>query len=384
MTGLLVLIIAKTAGKFGRPQFRQAARTTLNAVAAGVLMLCQGQGVSACETDQYNLPPEPLADIGDEVAEYTEQNILAAIEKINSEILSKRQCLEAGRGNQKGCESEDSIRERLAYLRSDLAVARAVFDRLGYGLIAFARAGTWMDKHKFRAQPARYKTSYGDSIYVYLPTDYFTISPTVNLYGVNLGTDKIAHFFQQGYTYYRISGRAARKGTPAAKAVRKAIDWGRMSEHTYYGTLVGGVFSNADLAANYAGMKFYEGLTKPVLINERERPAAVSLKDGIWVLNEEHNIRESLLKPFISDHLNEALNPSIFIPGLRSSIRSIVKRKSCPQWKAAFPNETKEDFDARTKSLSRWNGEDYGFRDSKKFITIAGTCFGPDTAFNAI
>ena len=34
------------------------------------------------ETDQYNLPPTPLADIGGEVYEYTLENINKAIEKL--------------------------------------------------------------------------------------------------------------------------------------------------------------------------------------------------------------------------------------------------------------------------------------------------------------
>lgn len=170
--------------------------------------------VAAFETDQYNLPPVPLADIGDEVSEYTKENILEAIKKINSEIRSEKDP------------------ERLAYLRSEDAVAREVFKRLGAGFIAFAKAGTWMDAHEFHVQPARYRTRYGRSIYALLPTNYFTISPTVNLYGSSFGTDKIAHFFQQGYTYFRIYKRALAKGSSGNEARAKAVRWGRMTEHT--------------------------------------------------------------------------------------------------------------------------------------------------------
>jgi len=324
--------------------------------------------VLAFETDQYNLPATPLADIGDEVSEYTSDNLRKAIDKINAEIAKLERCLE----NAAGCGSQESNKKRLVYLRSEVAVAREVFGRLGYGIIAFAKAGDWMNSHKFRAQPARYKTSYRRSIFVYLPTDYFTISPTVKLYGSSFGTDKIAHFFQQGYTYYRIYNRAISKGLSADQAAKKAVEWGKFTERTYYGTLVGGVYSNADLSSNFAGMKFYEGLTKPLQIGDTMRPATLVLKDGRWEFNE---IRTELLKPFISDHLNEALNPSLYIPGLRSSIRGIVRKQSCPQWHALFPDRTKSDFEAKTNSLSLWNGEDYGFKKSEKFITIANSCF---------
>jgi hypothetical protein len=317
----------------------------------------------AFETDQYNLPPVPLADIGEEVREYTVENIRLAVSKVNAEIA---RCL-SGR-----CKPEN----RLSYLRSEEAIARAVFRELGSGIVPFTKSGTWMNSHKFRGQPARFKTSYIKSIFVYIPTDYFTISPTVNMYGSSFGTDKIAHFFQQGYTYYRIVKRATAKGTNIKDGEKNAVDWGKMTERTYYGTLVGGVYSNADLHANYVGMRFYQGLLTELKMGSHTRPPTLRLIDGVWVVNENGVSDEYLLRPFISDHMNEALNPSLFIPGLRSSIRGIVRKQSCQQWRASYPNRTKDDFDMITESLKLWNAEDYGFRSSTKFVTIGNTCFG--------
>ena len=341
------------------------------------ISLAQVPAVWAFETDQYNLPPLPLADIGDEVTEYTAENIRAAVIKINKEIEERRNCVSQESGNSRRCEPKNP--ERLAYLRSEIAVVREVFKRLGSGFVAFAKAGSWMDSHRFRSQPARYKTGYKRSIYVSLPTNYFTISPTVKLYGTDLGTDKIAHFFQQGYTYYRIYKRAVAKGSSDREAIEKAINWGRMTENTYYGTLVGGVFSNADLAANYVGMKFYEGLTRPIAVNGSVRPPTLVLKEGMWAINETERVDHDLLKPFISNHLNEALNPSVLAPGLRSSVRSVVRKQSCAQWIALYPNRTKLDFERATAELARWNGEPYGSKKSDKFVTIANTCFAANS-----
>lgn len=323
----------------------------------------------AFETDQYNLPPTPLQDIGPEVFEYTLGELRIAVEKVNSEIRERQRCLEESK-----CDTL-ATRKELEHLRSEIAVARAVYNRLGYGIIAFAKAGDWINSHRFRAQPARYKTSYRDSIFVSIPTDYFTISPTVNIYGTHLGTDKIAHFFQQGYQYYRIVGKQIAKGEPIKQAEEKAVRWGRFTENTYYGTLVGGVYSNADLAANHVGMRFYEGLTKPAKVGDLVRPATVLLEDGLWKLNAAGTSGEVLLRPFISDHLNEALNPSLFIPGLRSSIRGIVKKRSCQQWRSAFPTRTRDEYRSLTESLITWNGEEYGHKQSQKFVSIANTCF---------
>ncbi len=340
--------------------------TTIAVLLALVMNPDRGVGF---ETDQFNLPPVPLTDIGPEVYEYTVENLQKAVGKVNAKILTEMACLE-----RQSCERTNA-RKRLEHLRSAAAIERAVYDELGYGIIAFAKAGDWINSHKFRAQPARYKTNYRDSIYVWIPTDYLTISPTVNIYGVHLGTDKIAHFFQQGYQYHRIAERYRAKGLPLQAAEAKAISWGRMTENTYYGTMVGAVFSNADLFANMVGMRFYEGLTRPITVGILDRPPTLTLKDNQWRLNDAGISEELLLRPFISDHLNEALNPSLYIPGLRSSIRGIVRKRSCPQWRSAYPASSQDKFRSLTDSLRLWHGEGYGHKQSQKFVTIAGECF---------
>ncbi len=55
--------------------------------------LAQSFPVFAFETDQYNLPTVPLADIGDEVSEYVEGHIREAIGKLNTKIAHGEACL---------------------------------------------------------------------------------------------------------------------------------------------------------------------------------------------------------------------------------------------------------------------------------------------------
>jgi hypothetical protein len=350
--------------------------TILRTVLSAVLLL---QSVAAFETDQYNLPPQPLGDIGDELSEYVEQNIKKAVDKINAEIIRRQACLEnlAVKRKSPNCGSAEKERARLAFLRSEEAIVREIYNPLGGGIFPFTRSATWVETHHFRATPALYKTNYLNSIYFTVPTSYLTISPTVKVYGAQFGTDKIAHFFQQGYTYYKISERAASKGSKPDEAVRKAILWGQKTERTYYGTMVSGVYSNADLAANYVGMLFYQGLTRELKIKDETRAPVLLLNNGIWIFNSSFNSRELLIKPFFTDHLNEALNPSIIsnLIGLRTYVRRTVKKQSCKQWLAQNPDLTQSKFSELTLMLMRWNGEDYGFTPSKNFITIANTCF---------
>ena len=354
---------------------------TLTAIFLAAVLIIQTVAVgSAFETDQYNLPPEPLADIGDEVSNYVEESLSKAIFRLNAEIAVRQSCLENAESKKTKCGSAHKELERLNYLRSERAVAAEVYNLLGTGVPPFTSSENWLKSHDFKKQPARYRTSLWQSIYLTLPIDYVGLAPTVNLYGAQFGTDKIAHFFQQGYSYYKIYNDALKDGMTPAEASAKAVIWGQKTERTYYGTLLTGVYSNADLCANYAGMRFYQGLTRAIQIGASVRPPVIVLKEGRWEFNENVDLRGVLLKPFMSSHLNEALNPSVFTKhlGLRASVRRNVKKQGCRQWRKQYPDVSRADFEELTRRLTRWHGEDYGFTDSKNFITIADTCFDRD------
>ena len=330
----------------------------------------------AFETDQYDLPPRPLADIGAEVTDHVQLKLRSAIDKINTEISSRERCVAAAANRRlAGCADPRVEANKLEYLRSEDAIAHEAFAQLGGGLPPFTSMGTWMDSHHFQGQPARYRPGFWKSIFILNPGVALTISPTVKLYGSEFGTDKIAHVFQQGYTYYKIYRRALARGATPFEATNQAVRWGQKSERTFYGTLVAGVYSNGDLCANYVSLKFYQGLTKPMTIGNATRAAVVELHGGIWVFS--NDVQAPLLKPFISDHLNEALNPSIFTRNLgwRGYIRRIVKNRSCARWREKYPDVTKTVWEERTRALQLWYGEDYGFTASEDFVTIANTCF---------
>ncbi|MFZ1700828.1 MAG: hypothetical protein WBO10_06615 [Pyrinomonadaceae bacterium] len=337
-------------------------------------ILFQPLGISAFETDQYNLPPEPLVDIGNEVSEHVEQNLRKAIGEVNAEIAEHEACV-TDMIKPKSCGSSGDEVKKLAFLRSDRAVADAVFKLLGDGNLFIAKTGKWFREQKFNGSPDRYKVSYGDSIYVFMPLDYATLSPTVKLYGSEFGTDKIDHFFQQGHKYYTIRDSGLKKRKTAVEAEKKAVKWGQRTERTYFGLLVSGVYSNADLFANYVGMKFYQGLTEPVTVGESIRPAIFKLENGFWQINENVDLRDSLIKPFLTDHLNEALNPSGYAFNVYPTVRRVVRDHACPEWRKLMPNATKADLEKRSTSLETWYGEDYGFTKKSKTVSIADSCF---------
>jgi hypothetical protein len=128
---------------------------------------------------------------------------------------------------------------------------------------------------------------------------------TIQLAGVLLGTDKLDHFWDQGYDYFRVS----KHGLDPERAVR----WGTRTELGPWGEATTGVFSYADLAANYDGHQFYATLLSPT--------------SGI-VRDDEGCVR--MVRPFdwaewIDWHYDEALNPSVFTEGVAADVERWTK-----------------------------------------------------------
>lgn len=331
--------------------------------------------VRAFETDQYNLSPVPLADIGDEVSEYVETRLVENLQNINSQISRRKLCVEMASERGNGCGPVAKELEKLSYLRSEGAIADEFARLMAGDNLTTTKFGGWIYNHKFPVQPDRYKTGWGESIYILNPPNYLSISPTVRLYGGELGIDKLEHFFQQGYQYYEIERKALVKGSTPEEAVKKAVDWGMKTERTYYGLWTSGVYSYADLYANYAGMRFYHGLTKATSVGKTMLAPVAILENGYWKINGERS-RDQLLKPFISDHMNEALNPSAFRITLVRSVRRAVKRHACEDWHKLHPNLTAAELRQRSQALELWNGEDYGYTRKRRTVAVVDECFG--------
>src|SRR5687768_13073419 len=82
------------------------------------VLFAQSFAVFAFETDQYNLPDAPLADIGDEVSDYVEENVRKAVGKINEKINASKACSEKI-SKQINCASPEKERAKLEKLRSE-------------------------------------------------------------------------------------------------------------------------------------------------------------------------------------------------------------------------------------------------------------------------
>jgi hypothetical protein len=84
---------------------------------------------------------------------------------------------------------------------------------------------------------------------------------------------------------------------------------------------------------------------------------------------------------FISDHFDEALNPSRYISSIRDKIRKGIEdhaSDTIDRYADAHGNRRARDwFTKRQEELSTYWGVDYGHRGdaNKDLMTIANTCF---------
>ena len=333
--------------------------------------------VVALETDQFTVPDRPLADIGPEMDLYVASTVWDVAQK-----LSARATAEDREAASDAFPFFGAYHRSLAarYRGADL-LAKRVYDVLAGPGLPECKIEQWVRTHPFRAAgrdgagQALFNLSlaqcvYGDSLFSKPPLLAY-VSPTVNVHGAYVGVDKFGHLFQQGYDYYEEYRSARDDGDDEEHAAARAVRSGVGGERGIFGEALTGVYSNADLAANYAGLKFYLNLTRPVRIGDAFLPPLL-LRDaaGNWCFNPDRR-PAGLLRPFVDEHLNEALNPSRFEPVLRETVRENLRGRS--ERLLEFYGTTPQRERRRMEELATWHGENYGHSD-RGLVTIADDC----------
>jgi hypothetical protein len=92
-----------------------------------------------------------------------------------------------------------------------------------------------------------------------------------------------------------------------------------------------------------------------------------------WVIDPGRDNPE-LLKPFISEHLNEAYNPSRQFFS-RDRIRSHV-RDRCANWFGQVPGFDETGYRAQLERVKTWFGESYGWELPEDMAVTLLECFG--------
>lgn len=320
-----------------------------------------GGALSALETDQYTPPPRPLRDLGGEFDR--------EVEGILREVVATANARREEHLKRTPAWPEMFRKGHLA--KADRFLSEAYITKLAF--TGLSRNGTPQNRMEaffrygdFEPDTSLFKVRAGESVYGSFrrPITIQMLSPTIHLHRVYFGTDKLGHFFEQGYEYYEEYRGELARTRDEVKAVRKAIRHGVTQEKTYYGMLVDGVYSNADLAANYAGFQFYLNLTRAIEIDGARLEPILVLNGKRWELNRARG--EFTTKPFLTDHLNEALNPSRFSKPVRQIVSQSARDLS-DEW-LAFYGMTGEAYRERSARLRTFFGKAYGHADTELFL----------------
>jgi cytohesin len=338
---------------------------------------------TAHETDQFTVPTgKVFADVGDELTAIFYTGIEDAVNDLNTRL---RHATEAGRGQ-----------TFIDYLQSPETFADTVYNQYAAAWFMINRVEKMVhgDQAMRRKHPGRV-IGYWESIHnvftgVYHPLDLRQLwrifhACMMDAYGSYIGPDKIGHFTDMGWVYYTIRRDALAAGDTEAEAHAKVLEEGTrglvLGEEGMLGYLSAGIYSNADLSSNYAGMKFYMNLTQPVRIKGVMRPPMVVRHGQEWAISSHVRADSDFISWFVSDHWNEALNPGLFVPGMQDKVRRVVRMRS--QRILDFyaddngNRRTSVYFNTLMAELSTWYGEDYGHQGTlDELVGIGNTCFG--------
>lgn len=349
--------------------------------------------VKAHEVDQFTVPEDQaFADLGGYFNEYFIRAIEEGVRRTNRRIDVSL----GGDGSQFDHEDRrygsgalrtydtSTSGQSLGYLYSNEAVAHYVRKSIPDAVTLIEGLERELHKNEFKEQ-------YPGEIVAYHPSDFdcvfakahFPLDPrslfrlwrssSIKVDGVYMGTDKIGHFVDMGYHYYKVYTRLReRRGLSERKAMfgtAHAFDNGIMSETSVLGYATAGAYSNADMASNYVGGLFYRNMTEPVRLKGQSRPPIVVRAGDYWKLNDHVRGDPAFFSWFISDHYDEALNPSHYEKGMQKSMRKAItaRYENLMRWYApeGGGRQPAGYFHGRMYELATYYNSDYNH--SRKF-----------------
>ncbi len=339
----------------------------------------------AHETDQFTLPAtDDLADLGPDVTRWYYEALAAGVARANDRIDA---AIRAGRPANEVDELEkptglvDAV--DASFLRGN-----DIVDSVEQELASPAMARRHPGRRVFFREADHNIYDGAFSIFDPRILSRFWFGSTIKLFGHLVGTDKFGHFSAIGISYYWRYAEARRYGATEGEATRAAVRFGttgRWSEADLMGLTTTGDYANGDLSANFAGLLFFRDLTEPTFVGGAVRPP-LAVRDGHgWRLAPHVRPDSDFLRPFVTDHWNEALNPGWFIDSMRPTLRAAVRDRTATILRYYAPPTIldaaglRDYFRGRRMDLSTYWGQDYGHRgDDGSVVGIDNTCFdGP-------
>jgi hypothetical protein len=252
--------------------------------ATAIVLALAASSATALETDQFYSWAQPLRDSSAPINAKFETEINAALQKLKA--------------NATCADVESQVQRRFRRFIFHVPETWAANDALVDRVPASSEQRRVYQQRSIYAGLSRIATA------TWMPA-----SPTVELGGVRLGTDKIGHFVSEGWLYYRQFKRGLHRGMTEAQAEHRAIALGMLLERTTLGYLASGIFSTADMEANYNGMLFYRSLCGG------EAPL-IERRAGRWTM-----VRRFDLRQFVTPEWDESYQPNAYRAVLWRTIR---------------------------------------------------------------
>lgn len=273
--------------------------------ALGLLAGFYAAPLTAAEVDQYSRPegePVTLADSAVTLDAEVNRLLQAAVDHANSRVMQQH-AKTGARWIQPRCDEE-----RLYTSLAD-ALAGSVVGQVE----SFAEEDPQLSRRRVTLEQSIYR----DFPWQYSPTLVLTerVAAVINVNGVEMGTDKLGHFFTEGYSYFLATEKLTRP-------IESGLLFGEWSESVYFGAQTTGVFSYADLTANFQGLRFWNRVlarqTDP--LSNRVASPYVQCKNERWTLQQTFHWQ---------DYVDNGWNESINCPLFRSEeLLSAIKQQS--------------------------------------------------------
>ncbi|MBU2038615.1 MAG: hypothetical protein KKH95_05695 [Gammaproteobacteria bacterium] len=183
-----------------------------------------------------------------------------------------------------------------------------LYDALSWELArpVIGQLETFAEEHP---QISRRRVAFRDSVYrnfIWQQSPSLVLSERVaaviRVGDVEIGSDKLGHFFTEGYSYFEVTDRLQ-------DSVEEGMLFGEWSESLYFGAQTTGVFSFADLAANLNGLRFWNRILAqhPDPLSGREVTPYIRCEQQRWRLVDTFHF-----SGYIDTAWNESVNCSAF------------------------------------------------------------------------
>jgi hypothetical protein len=292
------------------------------------MLLLAGSSIAAYETDQFTNRLNPIEDS----TELLDWKVNETLEKIVSEWQGPR---------------------------DDWKFVNAVYFEIG--------GRHWVDKIERwvmnsdeieRLQASRRNSIYqGHPFWATRVAALFGVGPTIKLNGQLVGSDKLGHFLSQGRKYY---ARYLRTYDEV-----KAAEQSAYTERALFGQMTTGVYSNADLVANYEGYRFYRSLFDDGIVPGK--PSILSWAGDKWVIQSKFSWSD-----FVNEYWDEALNinhyDGLLHPHMKERLQTFCgdyylsperfEVRNEPELKARYAHlQLRDTSDLRMENLCQETGE---------------------------